>query len=149
VPKYGSITVVLWNRLSSRNNHYGIHVNSICFRIWLGSKRSVGSKYWPIRHLGVRSVCFVGQGGGGWECGILFSKFASARGFTNRRVIYTVYSSALFSATSKKALEPTRHHVQWIQLVRLAGGKWTESNADHSPPSDGERYALLFFMGRS
>jgi hypothetical protein len=126
-----------------------ISIVSICGRIWLGSGHSVGSKYWPIRHLGIRSVCFVGRRGGvGVPCLAILAALAISR----TDIIYTVYSSALFSATSKQAPEPIRRGVLWIQPVRLAGGKWTERDADHSPASDGKRSALhsvLFFMGVS
>ena len=50
----------------AKNTPYSIHVNSsICFRVWLGSKRSVGSKNWPIRYLGIGNVCFVDEEGRG------------------------------------------------------------------------------------
>jgi hypothetical protein len=54
-----------------------ISVINICCRIWLGSGRSVGSNYRPIRHLGIRIVCFVGRrGGAGVPCPAILTELA-------------------------------------------------------------------------
>jgi len=64
--KYGSIIMVYGIVCVARNIRYGVHVNnSICFRVCLGSRRSVGSKNWPFRLSGIGSGCFVVEEGRG------------------------------------------------------------------------------------